>query len=86
MRIMLRSREGYGGREVEASFLPNVTVFIPLGMTGFDSVITRVALLLFGMATVPDTHSLHTIDANSSILSKVREIAGRVQLPVLAFA
>lgn len=36
-----------------------------MGMTGFDSVINAVVLLLFGMATVPDTHLLHTIDANS---------------------
>ena len=41
-------------------------------------------LLLFGMAPVPDTHTVHLIDANSSILAKAREIAGKVRLPELA--
>ena len=36
---------------------------------------------LFGMATVPVTHLLHTIDANSSILSKARDIVGKLTLP-----
>lgn len=41
---------------------------------------------LFGMATVPVTHMLHTIDANSSILAKARDIVGKVRLPQLALA
>jgi len=50
---------------------------------------TRHCLLLIGMAAVPVTHMLHTIDAENGILAKAREIAGKVRLtpqlvPVLA--
>ena len=57
-------------------------------MTGFDSVIHGVRSPPSGMATVPVTHMLHTISANSGILAKAREIAGNVKLPSLgpAFA
>ena len=36
-----------------------------MGMTGFDSVNTSSILLPFGMATVPVTHLLQTLSANS---------------------
>jgi hypothetical protein len=39
-------------------------------------------LLLFGMAMVPVTHTLHTIDAKSSILDVAAKIANSVKLPV----
>ena len=46
-----------------------------MGMKGFDSVITRAASPLFGMATVPVTHMLHTIPANKAgnIFASLRE-------------
>ncbi len=37
-------------------------------MTGFDSVTTGAASLLFGMATVPVTHMLQPIIANRNYL------------------
>lgn len=43
-------------------------------MTGFDSVISRVRSLLFGMATVPVTHMLHPINADN-LVSKANRIA-----------
>ena len=52
-----------------------------MGMTGFDSVTSSYASLRSGMAAVPVTHMLHTIDANSSILSKARDIVGKLSLP-----
>ena len=51
--------------------------FTSLGMTGFDSVISSVRLLLFGMATVPDTHLLHQIIADN-LVSKASRIADGV--------
>lgn len=36
------------------------------------------------MATVPDTHMLHSISGKTDILAKAREIAGKVRLPQLA--
>ena len=44
---------------------------------------TRHRLLLIGIAAVPVTHMLHTIDAENGILAKAREIAGKVRLPQL---
>jgi hypothetical protein len=53
------------GEKRKLRVLPNIPVVIPLGMTGFDSVIHRLCSPRSGMATVPDTHMLHHLSANS---------------------
>jgi hypothetical protein len=53
-------------------------------MTGFDSVISSVRLLLFGMATVPVTHMLHTISANYK--QTFASLKARFARPSFAFA
>jgi hypothetical protein len=56
-------------------------------MTGFDSVTTGVRLLLFGMATVPVTHMLQTIDAKTSVTARIEKAARFAQgLRSFAFA
>ena len=52
-------------------------------MTGFDSVIHRDALLLFGMATVPVTHSLHTTAAKTAF-QRALDVIASVFTPAFA--
>lgn len=65
---------------------PMVRSFKAPGMTGFDSVIPTLTVLLFGMAMVPVTHLLHSILADSKILAAARNILDQFKMPAPAVA
>ncbi len=79
---------GYGGRE---KGVISSSGYFGHHYRGDDRLRQRdssMDLLLFGIAMVPVTHLLHTIDAKSSILSVAEKIANSVKLPAFepAFA
>ena len=56
-----------------------------LGMTGLDSAIKGNGSLRSGMATVPVTHSLHTISARTSDTARVTKTRFKEMASALAF-
>lgn len=72
--------------------LPYHPVVITLGMTGFDSVITRCADLLFGVVPVPVTHMVHTLSGKSDIFARLSDTVENAKqlaaemFPTYAFA
>ncbi len=82
MSIGGRLRRAGGGNTIPSEVYEVIT----LGMTGFDSVINGSASLLFGMATVPDTHRLQPIDAKTSVTARLEKGLRFAKASAFAFA
>ncbi len=80
----LRSCGSYGGREDASKATPT---FIGIYHSGDDRLRQRDSMLFesrSGMATVPDTHLLQNLIAESNFMAKVRNIANGALVPTFA--